>query len=269
MDPDPDPELTVVICTRNRSSTIGDQLRALAEQRCDVPWEVLVVDNGSTDDTVAVVRAIDLGDVPLRVVDASDRAGLSHARNVGVREARADAIAFCDDDDLVGRGWVAAMARDLRHHPLVASALEYERLNPPELLVGRSRFQSTGVEHVLGFPVCSGPCGVRRELWEELGGNDEDLDGTGEDFDFAMRAHRLLGVTAHFSPDAVYHYRLRDEPGGVFRQARAYGRSHVQLWARHDGRRIAPAPEWRRAGREWWWIATRAPLALAGRHWST
>jgi len=69
-----------------------------------------------------------------------------------------------------------------------------------------------------------------------------------------------------FAVGAVYHHRLRAEPAAVFGQARAYGRSHAQLWARHGDRRRAPGDDLRQAGREWWWLVTRAPLAVTGRH---
>lgn len=254
------------MCTRNGADTIAEQLDALATQEADIAWELLVVDNGSTDATVEIVRAHDMGSIPVRVVDAHARAGLSFARNVGVDSARAKSIAFCDDDDVVGPTWVAAMHDALLDHRLVASALEYDRLNDPTLLIGRARFQSERIESLFGIPVCSGPCGVHRELWTALGGNDEEFDATGEDFDFAMRAHQREGVTPFFAEHAVYHYRQRAETANIYRQAKAYGASHAGLWARHGDGRLGPAVDRRKAIQDWWWIITRAPLAGAGRN---
>lgn len=260
------PLLSVVLCTRNGSSTISDQLAALRAQDARFAWEVVVVDNGSTDDTVDVVSRTDLGRTPLRVVDAGNRRGLSYARNRGTAAAIADRIAFCDDDDVVGEGWVSAMNGALADHPLVASAIEYELLNPSELLIGRARFQSTGIESLFGMPVCAGACGVQRSLWDALGGNDERLTDTGEDFDFALRAFSVSGVRPFFEPAAVYHHRLRSDTGHVFAQARAHGRSHAALWRRHGSGRVAPRPDLRFAMAEWWWLITRSPLAAAGRN---
>lgn len=260
------PVLSVVLCTHNGRAKIAEQLDALAQQESVVPWELVIVDNRSTDGTADFARAHWRGSAPLHIVDANEVAGLSHARNVGVSNAAAECVAFCDDDDVVGRSWVQAMADALSEHRLVASALSYERLNDKGLLAGRARFQSEHVEELFGMPVCAGPCGVRKELWDDLGGNDESLDFTGEDFDFALRAFTEAGIRPFFASDAVYHYRLRDDPAGSFTQARAYGRSHATLWARYGGGRVGPADEIRRAAREWWWVLTRAPLAMAGRN---
>ncbi len=263
--PATEPHLSVIICTRNGAATIGDQLRSLAAQTIDRPWEVLVVDNGSTDDTLSVVASVDLR-VPVRVVDASERAGLAYARNVGVRHAAAPAVAFCDDDDEVGPTWAAAMVDALDAHELVAARLVYDHLNDATVAAGRSTFQTERVETLFGIPVCAGACGVQKQLWEAAGGNDETLTDTGEDFDFAMRVHRLHGVTPHFAPDAVYHHRLRGDTAGTWRQAAAFGRSHAMLWARHGAGRTTGSGELRHAAKEWWWVLTRAPFAAAGRN---
>jgi glycosyltransferase involved in cell wall biosynthesis len=263
------PAISIVLPTRNGSRHIREQLQGLAHQETDVAWELLVVDNGSTDGTADLVEALWETSVPLRIVSAPEEANLSYARNVGVAAAGSEYIAFCDDDDIVGPSWVGAMAAALTSHRLVASNMEYDRLNSPSLLVGRARFQSTGVESLFGMPVCAGPGGVQRSLWAELGGNDREFSGTGEDFDFAMRAFRRSGVLPFFAEGAVYHYRMRDKPSAVFRQARAYGRSHAQLWARHGSGRVEPREDLRRAVRDWWWLLSRAPLAAAGRNRST
>ncbi|HEU6446740.1 MAG TPA: oligosaccharide flippase family protein, partial [Gaiellaceae bacterium] len=75
-------ELSVVIPARNAAGTIGDQLESLARPRFHRPWEVVVVDNGSTDGTADVARSY-AGRVRLRVVNASDRPGIAYARNRG------------------------------------------------------------------------------------------------------------------------------------------------------------------------------------------
>ena len=82
-------------------ATIGAQLEALANQSWPEAWEITQL-------------------LHLRLVDSSDRPGASHARNVGARAATAPALAFCDADDEVGPGWVAAMGNALVRHDFVA-----------------------------------------------------------------------------------------------------------------------------------------------------
>ena len=101
------PRLSVIIPCKNMAATIGAQLEALANQSWSEPWEVIVSDNGSSDDSVRVVQRYGARLPNLRLVDASDRPGASHARNVGARYAMAPALAFCDADDEVGVDWLA------------------------------------------------------------------------------------------------------------------------------------------------------------------
>lgn len=107
-------KLSVIIPCLNAERTIGEQLAALAAQRWSERWEVIVADNGSTDGTLEVVRRF-AGRLPeLRVVDASQRRGSGYARNRGAAVARGEWLAFCDADDVVAPGWVAAMGRRWR-----------------------------------------------------------------------------------------------------------------------------------------------------------
>jgi glycosyltransferase involved in cell wall biosynthesis len=110
---------TVLICTRDRAGLLAETLESL---RCltdpGEPYEVIVVDNGSTDDTRAVVgRAAAASPVDLRYV-LEPRGGLSAARNRGLGEARGDDIAFTDDDVLVDPQWLAALARAFAARPV-------------------------------------------------------------------------------------------------------------------------------------------------------
>ena len=91
------PEVTVVVPTRNRASMLEQALRSVAGQR-DVDLEAVVVDDGSTDDTQAVIAA--MGDRRLRLIRHQRPQGVSTARNRGVADARGHWVAFLDDDDL-------------------------------------------------------------------------------------------------------------------------------------------------------------------------
>lgn len=98
---------TVAICTWNRASLLARTLERLA-QACPpaAPWELIVVDNGSTDDTAAILDRF-ARCLPLRVVGEPEL-GLSSARNAAVAEARGDYILWTDDDVLVDEHWLLA-----------------------------------------------------------------------------------------------------------------------------------------------------------------
>lgn len=260
------PSVTVVLPSRNGAGTIGRQLDAFARQSADEPWELLVADNGSTDGTRRIVESF-AGRLPqLRIVDAREKPGVSFACNVGVREARGDAIAFCNDDDEVDEGWVAAMGRALHSHELVAGKLEHERLNDPWILAVRGRPQEDGLLHwTFGghLPFAAGAAlGIRRSLHERIGGFDEELVPAGEDMDYCWRA-QYAGAELRFVPDAVTHYRFRQGLKEIYGQGRNYGVGNVLVYRKHRRLGMPPVPHpWRAGARAWMATAKQGLLAV-------
>jgi glycosyltransferase involved in cell wall biosynthesis len=114
------PEITVLICTRNRANQLKHVLTSAARMRIPqgLRWEMVVVDNGSSDATAEVVRSF-VDRLPVRVV-REEVAGLSNARNRGVAEARGRYICWTDDDVLIDEGWLAAYAAAFERHPEAA-----------------------------------------------------------------------------------------------------------------------------------------------------
>ena len=91
-------QLTLIVCTRNRRPQLQAALGCIVGLRCRVPWQLVVVDNGSTDGSWQWLQSLK-STANLRVdVVAEPAAGLSHARNAGLRKARGDIVAFTDDD---------------------------------------------------------------------------------------------------------------------------------------------------------------------------
>lgn len=111
-----DPAFTVAICTRNRAQPLHAVLTSIAAGEApSVPWELVVVDNGSTDNTAAVVTGF-ADRLPIRRA-WQPVAGLSNARNKAVEEARGGHILWTDDDVLVRPGWLRAFADAFAAHP--------------------------------------------------------------------------------------------------------------------------------------------------------
>jgi glycosyltransferase involved in cell wall biosynthesis len=228
-------DLSIVIPCFNGAATIGDLLEALANQRWTKPWEVIIANNGSTDCTLDIVAKYQ-GRVPnLRVVDASKRRGAHHALNVGVQAAAGENIASCDADDVVGDGYVQAMGEALEKHDFVACRLDMKRLNPDWLLAGRKFPQDTEVQKYSYPPFLAhaggGTIGVKRRLWQAVGGVDETLPYLYET-DFCWKL-QLAGTRLEFVPEAMIHIRLRDTLKGIYRQARSWGEYNVALYKRY------------------------------------
>ena len=256
------PDVTVVLPVYNGARTIADELDAVLSQSTEFTFELVVVDNDSTDETPRIVDAVAERDPRVRRIVARDEHNLSYVRNAGVAAAAGRFVLFCDDDDVVAPGWLQAMASALTEHAFVASRMEYALLNSPDVMRGRAEFQADGLIELFGYVVANGAIGVHKTVWDALGGNDEHLGVAGEDFDFAIRAQRDLDVTPVFVDGAVYHYRQRAGARSTWIQARRYGRSHVALYRRYGAGRVDLRTERRRAVREWWWIITRAPLLV-------
>ena len=133
----------MVIPVRNGAETLAAQLSALASAKPpSVAFEVLIADNGSTDDTLAVARSYS-DRLELRVVDASRAQGVNVARNCGVRAAIGDVVLLCDSDDEVDVDWLTAMERAFNDgHQLVGGPIDYRRLNPAEVRAWRGADQA-------------------------------------------------------------------------------------------------------------------------------
>src|SRR5713226_1937808 len=104
--------ISVIVCTYNRSESLRKTLGSLAQSRPPgAPWELIVVDNNSTDDTAEVARTLAAAsNLNLRYVFEVNQ-GLSHARNAGIRAARGDIIAFTDDDATVDARWLCELQK--------------------------------------------------------------------------------------------------------------------------------------------------------------
>lgn len=245
----------VIIPCHNVETTLAEQLEALTRQTWTDTWGILVVDNRSTDGT----RALALGyrDKGVRVVEAYEGRGVAYARNAGVRQSNARTFAFCDGDDVVHSGWVTAMADALSGAELASGQLETKTLNPSWLadsrpMGGQSRLPTFGS---LGFASgCN--CGMTRELFDRLGGFDEDFVGL-EDIEFSLRALGS-GTTVRLVPDALVAYRFRDQLSSVWHQGVFYGRGRPELKRR--ARKLGlPFPGVLESLKSWAWLVVHLP----------
>jgi len=181
-------DVSVVIPTRNRSALLSRTLRsALRQERVD--FEVIVVDEASNDDTPALLSA--LGDHRVRVLRHEFPRGLSAARNHGAEHARAEWLAFLDDDDLwapdklfrqvsaaseAGRDWAYTGSVNIENGRIVRSA---PAPSEEEVVAALPR-----------FPVLPGGGSnviVRRKTFTQVGPFDTRLDCGGEDWELWIR----------------------------------------------------------------------------------
>lgn len=258
-------ELSVILPSHNGEETIGAQLEALAQQQWPGEWELVFVDNRSTDGTRALVESYRDRLPRLRVVSADERNGISYALNCGIEASRGTSIVICNDDDEVAPGWLAAMGDALRDHEAVAGSLEHERLNEAWMIDVRGRPQSEALPEwgLLPYlPFAFGATiGVRRSLHDAIGGFDEELAFAAEDMDYSWRL-QLAGAEIRFVPEAVTRYRMRSDLPGLWRQAYNYGVGNVLVYRKHRALGLAPAAHpWRVGLRAWLGLGRRLLLA--------
>lgn len=241
---------SVVIACYRGLPELDVQLQALAAQDFTEPFEVILSDNeGSADLEWFALHHPLRGRLDLRWVDASGTAGTSHARNVGTRAARYPLIAYCDQDDAVHPTWLRAIVQALGSADIVGGPLERETLNDPVVAAWRA-LPDPAEPVVLGrfLPMTFGcNLGVRRSVFDAVGGWDESYPTAGSDVEFCWRV-QTRGYEFGYARDALVAYRYRTGMRESWDQVIDYGREEARV-ARDYG-----AP-----GRQWWW-----PLLHAG-----
>lgn len=228
------PTMSVVMAVAGSTTDLDEALGSLADQKVDGDFEVLLSDNGA-DGLLAFIERWQPRIPRLRIVDSRGRRGAAHARNVAVRETRSEQVVFFDSDDIMEPGYLAAMHAALLQAPLVCARIDLATLNDPSWAIHGGHEQQDGpIRRELGFlPFAgAGTIGIRRELFLNLHGFDEDLVAY-EEADLCWRAqlHEHVPPPLHV-PDAVLRYRLRGTLKGRWHQSRRYGEAQVELYRR-------------------------------------
>jgi glycosyltransferase involved in cell wall biosynthesis len=235
----PDPlAVSVVVATRDRATRLEALLASLRAQSLGTDrFEVIVVDDGSTDATASVLeRERTEGVLALDVVTHERARGPAAARNAGWRQARAPFVAFTDDDTRASERWLAA-ALDAwadRREVIVQGRTDPD---PREADRDGPFSRTLRVESLGPYYQTANVC-YPRELLERAGGFDEQTFSVpgGEDADLAWRCFEA-GATAVFAPEArVFHAVHRLGPIGKLRVAWRWDET-MRLYARHLGMR--------------------------------
>jgi len=258
------PSASVVVPVFNGAATIGDMLRALCSQaRSPSELELIVVDNGSTDQTREVVGRYDV-----TLLEEPTR-GPSAARNRGLRHATGEIVVHLDADTVPTRDWLASILEPFVDATVVLAAgqcLSFPPQTPPERYL--SRFQLYDAEKnihraVLPF-VASMNMAVRRSAAEAVGGWAEDMP-TSEDVDFCTRVLRQFPRPIAYAPKALLFHRNRDTEAGLQKQAWTYGEGVADTYRRYPGELHWGLPQYLRLGWYRLWRATRPAVLGAGR----
>ncbi|TKX54900.1 glycosyltransferase [Halorubrum sp. SP3] len=228
------PFVSVVIPVYNDPAGIEATLDSLRRQTATTDrYEVIVVDNGSTDETRDVVREY-LGDETfegLRLFVEDDVQGSYAARNVGISAATGSVVAFIDADMVVDPGWVEAVAREMALTDAAYLACDVRLFTTGDegTVAKYNRLKDLNVQRFveeLSFgPTCS--LVVTRTLLEDVGGFDARLRSSG-DVEFGNRV-AASGRELRYTPDIVVYHPTRTTLGALLRKSRRVGRGKTQL----------------------------------------
>jgi len=222
--------VSVILPVRNGEPFLHLQLEALERQRCTFPWEVLLVDNGSTDATIKTATEFEARLPNLRIL-TEPVAGKSRALNRGMAAARGSQYLFVDADDEVGEGYVQSMSEALETYDVVGAFLDTKMLNPKPAQGGMVTNDGIPIYHDFRPGMPGGITGMRAATCKQVGPYDEELM-CAEDVDYTWRAF-ALGATFGRQLDAVMHVRRPPNSPAAFRKSRSYAHSAVWLYERY------------------------------------
>ena len=212
--------LTVAICTYNRADSLNIAAQTVLQQTTDgsYSFELLIVDDSSTDHTQATTEALAAGDPRVRYACDATGKGIAHARNVGVRAAQGKWIVFFDDDQLADPGWLDALvAVHRKHNALIVGGARRLDLDDATLrgmgpvcrsLLGENLYEDPPVRMLGKELPTTGNLFLAREVFDRIGLFDTNLPiSSGEDADLIRRA-RAAGIEVWSAPRALVAHMI-------------------------------------------------------------
>lgn len=217
---------SIIIPVWNKLDLTAQCLTALATVTTESSYEVIVVDNGSTDGTAEFLTSLS-GDV--QVIRNQDNLGFAKACNQGARVARGKYLVFLNNDTIPLKGWLKALVDEVEAYPevgIVGSKLLYQdgTVQHAGVVLNRSEGlpyhiykgfsgDSPAVNQRREYQVVTGACLlIRRSLFRELGGFDEGFRNSFEDVDLCLKAGER-GYHVVYQPRSVLYHLESQSPG--------------------------------------------------------
>jgi GT2 family glycosyltransferase len=218
-------DLSLIVCTRNRAENLATLFASLDAQKVapQLEWEVVVVDNGSTDGTADITQHQAARSGRYRYFREA-RAGKGFALNRGVVEARGRILVFTDDDCIADDGWLNEIAREFaRDSSLGVLGGRVELFDPRDkpitIITQPERAVVSRLKTFIEPLIIGCNMAIRKDLIQEIGGFDTDIapgstsGAIAEDVDLVYRIVRR-GYHALYSPAVLVrhnHGRRRDD----------------------------------------------------------
>jgi glycosyltransferase involved in cell wall biosynthesis len=258
------PAVSVVVPTRERADYLSVALSSILAQECDVPFDVVVVDDGGSDRTAEVAEA-----AGARLERHPSPRGPNAARNTGIASSTAPLVVLVDDDVAAPPGWLAAMVAGAEAMPwaeALGGPIRARLEGPAPRSCGRESAPVTtldlGPADTEAEFVWSANMMVRRSALERIGDFDESVPIYGDEEEWIMRLHRHGGRVGYVAAAGLDHRRvgedarLRSLARAEYRRGRAASRND-----RRKHSELSLATELRNlAGAGWHTARRRCPL---------
>jgi glycosyltransferase involved in cell wall biosynthesis len=228
------PSVSVIIPVYNGAHTIAACLESMLNQTYPSDaYEVIVVENGSTDNTSAIAQRY-----PVRLLHSEER-GPAPARNLGIAKSEADIVAFTDADCITDRNWLSELVGPYADPQIggVGGAILAYAHSDRTIVEMFSDENAPLVNFISGedefLPhLYTANASYRRSLLNEVGGFNPNLV-TGEDVDISWRVQLQTGAKLRYVPQAIVHHHHRSTRIGLARQYRQYGFGEILLDTMH------------------------------------
>jgi glycosyltransferase involved in cell wall biosynthesis len=256
--------VSLVVCTRNRACFLPEFLRSLDRLQFQGTWEIVIVDNGSTDATSDCLSAFCQAAPAQRRLVVEPVPGLARARNAGVRLARGDVICFTDDDCYPRQDYIEQIALAFEN-PAIGFVAGRVLLHDPEdlpitILLKTEKMEYPADRFIRPGELLGANFSFRREALEQCRLFDANL-GAGtpfpcEDCDALLRVSEA-GWQGTYEPEAVvWHHHRRQNPGDLAKLERTYVAGRGAFYMKFLIRSRHPlriARNWFRSGRYFGW----------------
>lgn len=243
-------DISVVVCTYNRKELLQNALDSIIRQETNkkFTFEIVIVDDGSTDGTENVIKHIikRTTEIPICYVQMEVRGGIAGTKNEGIRKASGNWIAFCDDDQWAEPNWLAELYRIAieKEADCVAGgvALDFPGVVEVELSAYcrsllSEKVLSEGQADIKNLAAGGGNLIIHRKVFTLAGEFDTRME-IGEDSDFFWRALKL-GVVMWYAPKAIVHHIIPEARltyDNFKRKSMAVGRTNALIRYKYAGR---------------------------------
>ncbi len=258
-------DISLIIATCNRSDSLKRTLAKVEQQQTDASWELVIVNNRSTDETPEFLKRFAEQSSLDVVVVHEYKPGLGNARNAGLKVARGEVLAFTDDDCLPADDYLQETLNVFREDPKIGfiggRILLYDPTDQPVTIkestvreeIPAGQFIEAGVIHGANFA-------FRKNALLEAGGFDPFF-GAGsfysvEDIDGAARVSALGWKGVYDPRPLVFHHHGRKTLDDVASLERSYARGRGAYYAKCILFNLWPKSAWK----QWYWSLRRKPL---------